>query len=129
MNFANITHILKCPSGVYVACGSVPATMMDLVTPPSRYAIMAGRTFTDSNGTTWEHKQKVFKTVGEFLACASAHNVNLCSLEGCACRREFDKCPTCEGSQTIYDGRTDSDRECPACCAVGYVETERTSEK
>lgn len=32
-----------------------------------------------------------------------------------------EKCGTCEGGQTIYDGRNDSDRECPACKGEGVV--------
>lgn len=82
-NFNSITHILKYPTGKYGSVGSVPASMLTWHEPTAADA-MTGRVH---NGKA--HKTMVFDTAEAWLDHARKHEVNVCQLPGCACRKYF----------------------------------------
>lgn len=90
IDFQNVTHIIANPQGHapsynYSLVGSVPASMLDRVTP-TREDIMAGRVKADG----YAYKGRKWETVAEILAAANAAgDVNLCTSSTCSCRKLF----------------------------------------
>lgn len=87
MDFAGITHILKCGSKdkpVWIAVGHVPVTMMT-GSKPTTNDIMAGRVMADGLA----YKQIAFASPKAWHDHAVENRVNICALAGCCCRTEL----------------------------------------